>query len=129
MDAFLLNQQIPNTAVRSWKETGTVLFRSRILFCEELVLRQEKKYVFSFATYPDKKDNDNFCISSRGKVKTLEPLNTRLKYITEKNGLPIITMYDLRDMFVWILLEKDCPWEEIQKLTGGVKMERFLGTS
>jgi hypothetical protein len=38
-------------------------------------------------------------------------------------------MYDLRDMYVWILLEKDCPWEEIQKLTGGVKMERFLGTS
>lgn len=64
-----------------------------------------------------KKDNDNFCISSRGKVKTLETLNTRLKYITEKNGLPIITMYDLRDMYVWILLEKDCPWEEIQKLT------------
>lgn len=96
--------------------------------CEELVLRQEKNMCF-FRTHPDKKDNDNFCISNRGKVKNLETLNTRLKYITENNGLPIITMYDLRDMFVWILLEKDCPWEEIQKLTGGVKMERFLGTS
>ena len=34
-------------------------------------------------------------------------------------------MYDLRDMFVWILLEKDCPWEEIQKLTEGLKWNAF----
>lgn len=95
---------------------------------EELVLRQEKNVCF-YLTHPDKKDPGIFCISCRGKVKTLETLNTRLKYITENNGLPIITMYDLRDMFVWQLLEKDCPLEEIQKITGGVKMERFLGTS
>ena len=96
--------------------------------CEEFVLRQEKNMCF-YLTHPDKKDPGIFCISSRGKVKTLETLNARLKYITENNGLPFITIYDLRDMFVWTLLEKDCPLEEIQKITGGVKLERFVETS
>ena len=92
-----------------------------------------------FRSHPDKKDNDNFCISSREKIKTLETLNTRLKYVTEKNGLPIITMYDLRDMYVWILLEKDCPcakcpfptfpWKELRRIKlSASSMKRFAET-
>lgn len=54
---------------------------------EELVLRKEKNTCFYLA-HPDKKGPGIFCISCRGKVKTLETLNTRLKYITENNCLP-----------------------------------------
>ena len=112
----------------SYKELEGERHRSFIvpdLICEELILRKEKNRCF-FLAHPAKTDECNFCISSRGKVKTLETLNTRLKYITENTGLPTITMYDLRDMFVWILLERGCSWDDIKAITGGVEIERIL---
>ena len=79
-----------------------------------------------FLEHPDKKDPQAFCVSSRGSIKTLVTLNTRLKHITKDCGLPLISMYDLRDMFVWTLLENNYSPESIQKLTGGVEIDRIL---
>lgn len=64
--------------------------------------------------------------AARGSIKTLVTLNTRLKHITKDCGLPLISMYDLRDMFVWTMLENNCSPESIQKLTGGVEIDRIL---
>ncbi len=96
--------------------------------CEELVLRRKKNMCF-FRAHPDKRDNDNFCISSRGKIKN--PGNPKYK-IKIHHGKE--WTFPLSPCMISVIclsgscLEKDCPWEEIQKLTEVLKWN-LLGTS
>ena len=112
----------------SYKDLEEERFRSLkvpLFVKDELALRQMENNHY-FLDHPDKKDPQAFCISSRGSIKTLVTLNTRLKHITKDCSLPLISMYDLRDMFVWTMLENNCSPESIQKLTGGVEIDRIL---
>lgn len=112
----------------SYKDLDEERFRSLkvpLFVKDELALRQMENNHY-FLEHPDKKDPQAFCISSRGSIKTLVTLNTRLKHITKDCGLPLISMYDLCDMFVWTMLENNCSPESIQKLTGGVEIDRIL---
>lgn len=92
---------------------------------DELTQRQTENNNY-YMNHPEKEDVYAFCISSRGTIKTLETLNTRLKHITKECGLPLISMYDLRNMFVWILIESNCDSKIIQNLTGGFEISRIL---
>ena len=49
-----------------------------------------------------------------------------LKCVTEKQGIPSITMRDLSNMFVWFLLVQDCPLEKVRFFTGGVRIGDFF---
>lgn len=113
----------------SYKILEDISFRSLKIpdfICMELNLRQQQNTCY-YQNHPNSTDKHAFCISSsRGSIKTPGTFNTTLKQITQSCGLSPITMYDLRDMFGWSLMEIGCQWDEIKMITGGFEINRIL---
>ena len=126
---YIKNQQpsagIPRYSCRELEEQRCRSFEIPDFVCEELIQRKEKNRHF-FSVRSVRKEDGFFCISSHGTVKTQETLNAGLKCVTEKQGIPSITMRDLCNMFVWFLLVQNCPLEKVRFFTGGVRIGDFF---
>ena len=126
---YIKNQQpsagIPRYSYRELEEQRCRSFEIPDFVCEELIQRKEKNRHF-FSAHSVRKEDGFFCISSHGTVKTQETLNAGFKCVTEKQGIPSITMRDLCNMFVWFLLVQDCPLEKVRFFTGGVRIGDFF---
>lgn len=91
---------------------------NKVIF-EELKLRKrENKELFKKLSKESQAWNEYICIGQKGNIKNDKTFNAGLERICLRNGLPKITMHDLRHMFATILLEQNVPLDKIAKLMG-----------
>lgn len=88
------------------------------LIIEELAKRK-KIIECNKKIYKDKYyDNDYVCCQENGKPRGITSLNTYIKRICLKNGLPHITVHGLRHMYATILIEQGIVLAKISGLLG-----------
>ncbi len=91
---------------------------NRVIFEELEVRRQENEDLFRKLPEDAQRWKGYVCVGPKGNIKSDGTCNTGLERICLRNGLPKITMHDLRHMFATILIEQNVPLDKISKLMG-----------
>lgn len=91
---------------------------NRIIFEELKIRKQENEELFKKLPEDAQSWKGYVCIGPKGNIKSDGTCNGGLERICLRNGLPKVTMHDLRHMFATILIEQDVPLDKISKLMG-----------
>lgn len=91
---------------------------NRIIFEELKIRKQENEELFKKLPEDAQSWKGYVCVGPKGNIKSDGTCNGGLERICLRNGLPKVTMHDLRHMFATILIEQDVPLDKISKLMG-----------
>ena len=91
---------------------------NRIIFEELKIRKQENEELFKKLPEEAQSWKGYVCVGPKGNIKSDGTCNGGLERICLRNGLPKVTMHDLRHMFATILIEQDVPLDKISKLMG-----------
>ena len=91
---------------------------NRIIFEELKIRKQENEELFKKLPGDAQIWDGYVCVGPKGNIKSDGTCNSGLERICLRNGLPKVTMHDLRHMFATILIEQDVPLDKISKLMG-----------
>lgn len=91
---------------------------NRIIFEELKIRKQENEELFKKLPKDAQSWKGYVCVGPKGNIKSDGTCNGGLERICLRNGLPKVTMHDLRHMFATILIEQDVPLDKISKLMG-----------
>lgn len=91
---------------------------NRVIFEELEIRRQENEDLFRKLPEDAQHWKGYVCVGPKGNIKSDGTCNAGLERICLRNGLPKITMHDLRHMFATILIEQNVPLDKISKLMG-----------
>ena len=86
---------------------------NRIIFEELKIRKQENEELFKKLPGDAQIWDGYVCVGPKGNIKSDGTCNSGLERICLRNGLPKVTMHDLRHMFATILIEQDVPLDKI----------------
>lgn len=96
---------------------------------QELEIRKEQnKELFQRRIANAKVFGDYVCISRYGTIKSDGTILSALKRITQREGLPPLSAYDLRHLFATMLIENGVEIEQISKLMGHKSINTTIQT-
>lgn len=91
---------------------------NKIIFEELKIRKQENDELFKKLPEGSQTWKGYVCVGPKGNIKSDGTCNGGLERICLRNGLPKVTMHDLRHMFATILIEQNVPLDKISKLMG-----------
>ena len=90
----------------------------KVIFEELEIRKRENQRLFETLPEDSQKWKNYVCVGPKGAIKSDGTCNAALERICIRNGLPKISMHDLRHMFATILVEQNTPLEKISQLMG-----------
>ena len=113
----ILTSEQSSKPPKSFNSYGTLKI-NRIIFEELKIRKQENEELFKKLPEDAQSWKGYVCVGPKGNIKSDGTCNGGLERICLRNGLPKVTMHDLRHMFATILIEQDVPLDKISKLMG-----------